>query len=202
MQEESEQRSMTLKLGKLSLKYTPEGMRNYLAKKGFAEVNLLAHWEKIAGRGLAKYCVPEHIRTLSGERILSVKVFETRVIECQHQKQDMLERIYMITGYKIIDDIKFIRTQKMPQPKYRTSRIAVNVPATTHPFWQEQKVTIQDSDLKKAFNHLAHFVIPVKNKQEPQQIRKSLATSVGGFQEHLHKTTSQKSWVLEWKKNN
>ena len=173
------------------------GLKKHLAKRGMSDVNLMTGWEKIVGYGLAKYSFPDWIKNISGVKTLCIKVLETRILECQHQKPDILQRINLTAGYHFIDDIRFFRVQKLPKSKYQMAKMPVDIPITPHPFLTEQTTAFQDKTLENAFNVLAHYVIPIvkQNNQGVAEPHKSVDNPV-------YKTDSagdkpKKSWLVQ-----
>lgn len=175
------------------------GLKKHLAKRGMSDVNLMTGWEKIVGYGLAKYSLPDWIKNISGVKTLCIKVLETRTLECQHQKDDILQRINLTAGYHFIDDIRFIRVQKLPKSKYQMAKTPADVPVTIHPFLKEQTTAFQDKTLENAFNILAHYVIPIV-KQNSQNFSQSYK-SVGKLAYDIDSDDGKpkKSWLIQLK---
>ena len=178
-------RASIMRLGKFSFTRRTPGMSRQMARRGMNDLNLIAEWDKIIGPALARYSVPEGVKNVSGQRILYIKVFETRVIEYQHQKSDILKRINMTAGFHFVDDLKLRRVIKLPKSRYQKLPNLPSFPKEQHSFIKEQKTKFNDSSLEKAFSNLAHAVL---KKEEIVETKKTPSKP------------SQKSWVLEAKK--
>lgn len=189
----TEERKATCRLGKFAFIRKALGSSAYMARKGMQNVDLVGEWPKIIGSYLSKYSVPEGIKNISGERILSVRVFETRVIEFQHQKDDFIERVNICAGYPMIDDIRFIRVQSLPKSRYknRTTYSNKTLPKTPHPALLAQKTHFQDKKLEKAFHLLAHVVMPL-----PETPKEAIIISSSDSQN----IPPQKAWLIQAKK--
>lgn len=178
-------RSYVMRLGKFSFTRKTPGMKHQMTRRGLNDVNLISEWDKIIGPALARYSVPEGVKNISGQRILYIKVFETRIIEYQHQISDILKRINMTAGFHFVDDIKLRRVIKLPKSRYKKLPSLPSFPKEQHKFIKEQKTKFNDNSLEKAFSNLAYAVL---KKEEPQDSPKPI------------QKPSQKSWVLEAKK--
>ena len=187
------ERKTTCRLGKFAFIRKALGSSAYMARKGMHNVDLVGEWSKIIGSYLAKYSVPEGVKNISGQRVLFVRVFETRVIEFQHQKDDFIERVNICAGYPMIDDMRFIRVQTLPKSKYKNRMIYSNktLPKTPHPALVSQKTHFQDKVLEKAFHLLAHSVMPLSE---------TLGNDIITLSDSQQKTPPQKAWLMQAKK--
>lgn len=175
----------TLRLGRFSFTRKTPGMNHQMTRRGLNSINLISEWDKIIGPALARYSVPEGVKNISGKRIVYIKVFETRIIEYQHQKDDILKRINMTAGFHFADDLKLRRVTKIPKSRYKTLPKAIGFPKEEHDFIKNQKRKFNDQSLEKAFSNLAHAVLKKKNQTEHKKVTQK---------------PTQKSWVLEAKK--
>lgn len=155
-------------LNQFSFTRRTPGVKDHLKKRGLYNINLLSSWERIIGNGLVRYSVPDRIHNVMGKKVLHVFVYETRIIEYQHQKQTILAHINMLAGYPLIDDIKFIRKRKLPKIKSYKKDILKSSPTSPHPFIEKED-GFENPLLKKAFNNLAHAILPIDQQITPPQ---------------------------------
>ncbi|MEM6602553.1 MAG: DUF721 domain-containing protein [Pseudomonadota bacterium] len=188
MQENEKKRVATQRLSQFAFTRKTPGMFRQMARRGLKDVNLISEWDKIVGPILAKYSIPEGVKNISGRRILIIKVFETRIIEFQHQKADIQSRVNLTAGYAFIEDIKFTRTRKIPKSKYERRGAIKSLPETPHPSLTEQKSHFQNKNLEKAIHKLAHCVLAVPDENDKVK------------QEKTEPQRPQKAWLQEAKK--
>lgn len=178
-------RPYAMRLGKFSFTRKTPGMKHQMTRRGLNDINLISEWSKIIGPALARYSVPEGVKTISGQRVLYMKVFATRIIEYQHQKSDIIKRINMTAGFHFVDDIKLRRVTKLPKSRYKTLPNIQGFPKEKHAFIKNQKTKFKDRTLEDAFSNLAHAVLKKEDSEKPEEIQQK---------------PSQKSWILEAKK--
>jgi hypothetical protein len=136
-----------------------------LQKHGFAQADLLSHWDVIAG-DISAIAIPERIRwprQVGGERIqggtLVLKVNPGRALDVQYQIPQLIERLNQFLGYGAIGAIKVLQaSQVVARPKPKPAPPPVPSSAV-----QEQVGNITDEPLKEALLKLGAQVTAARN---------------------------------------
>ncbi len=139
---------------------TPQ-LKRHIAMRGMSQVNLLAQWDNIIGKIYAEHSIPDAIKNISNVKTLICKVRYTRIIEFQHQKSEFIKQINLFAGFPLIEDIRFIRVDKLPCKIKIPLPIGLKIPNEPHPKLSELPTQCQNTELQKAFHALAHVIIPV-----------------------------------------
>jgi hypothetical protein len=136
-----------------------------LQKHGFAQADLLSHWDVVAG-DVSFVAVPERIkwpRQVGGERVqggtLVLKVNPGRALDVQYQIPQLIERLNQFLGYGAIGSIKLTQAARVvarpkpkPTPKFDPSSAI-----------QEQVGNISHEPLKDALLQLGAQVAARRN---------------------------------------
>lgn len=136
-------------------------LKRHIVLRGMGRINLIAQWDNIIGKIYADHCIPVAIKTISNLKTLICKVRYTRIIEFQHQKNEFMQQINLFAGFKLIDDIQFVRVDTLPAKRTMPIPNGLKIPNIPHPKLSEVSVQCQSSDLKNAFHALAHIIMPV-----------------------------------------
>lgn len=181
----------SIRLGKFSFTTKTPFLEKQLHRKGFHNLDLLAHWEKVVGRNLLPYSLPVYIKIISEKKTLFVQVFETRVIEFQHQKDFYLHHINEMAGFQMLDEICFLRVNKIPKTKYNKPKpVSKTEFLEKHPSLERKNYEFVNKNLQITFNHLAHYIIPIKEENKTtQQNNDSPQTQ-----------KPKKAWLIEYEK--
>lgn len=157
------------KLGK-KLNITSLFLAQDLAKRGFARCDLITNWEAILTRVFAKDSNPERIRKISDKQVLFVKVRFTRVLEFQYEKTNFIRQINLFAGFGMVDDIKFVRSEKIIDLCKKTMATLIQTPKEKHHkllAYEQEKHEQCSKELRDAFHQLAHLIMPASKVNKP-----------------------------------
>lgn len=90
-------------------------LKAHLAKRGFAQVELVTRWSEIAGSDLAAHCVPLKLSTGATGATLSLLANDRAAIELQHQAPKLIDKINRYFGSTIVSKIKVVAGE-LPKP--------------------------------------------------------------------------------------
>ncbi len=121
--------------------------KNVLGKRGFSNVDLIAHWRDIVGETLSEGVKPDKITYPKNERIngtLCVRVqggaFATMF---EHQKNIVLDKINTFLGYQALSNIKILQDNQI-----ELKSKAVNLPQQPLTEAQHKKLLERTADIK------------------------------------------------------
>lgn len=81
-------------------------LKGHLAKRGFAQVELVTRWAEIAGRGLALHCFPQKLSSgANGASTLTLVADDRASLELQHQAPKLIDRINRYFGREVVTKI-------------------------------------------------------------------------------------------------
>ncbi len=87
--------------------------KQLFGKKGFVEVSILTNWDKIVGKELADFSVPQKIdfkREQKNNGILHLQVPSGAfALEIQHREKFILEKINAYFGYNAVSGLKIVQ---------------------------------------------------------------------------------------------
>ena len=116
--------------------------KDVLGKRGFSNVDLIAHWTDIVGESLSQAVKPDKITYPKGERAngtLHVRVKSGAFATVfEHQKNIVLDKINTFLGYDAVSNIKI----------QQDSSIDIK-PASKDDFSEEQLTPEQEAELQK-----------------------------------------------------
>jgi hypothetical protein len=84
-------------------------LKGHLAKRGFAQVELVTRWREIAGAALAAHCFPQKLASgANGSLILTLVADDRASLELQHQAPKLIDRINRYFGREAVSKIKVV----------------------------------------------------------------------------------------------
>ncbi len=96
-------------------------LKGHLAKRGFAQMELVTRWREIAGAGLAAHCFPQKLGSAANGTLTLTLVADDRAsLELQHQAPKLIDRINRYFGREAVTKIKVIAGD-IPKPRMRPS---------------------------------------------------------------------------------
>jgi hypothetical protein len=102
-----------------------ELLKGHLAKRGFAQVELVTRWREIAGAGLAVHCFPQNSSGAGGASTPTLVADDRASLELQHQAPKLIDRINRYFGRDVVNRIKVVagdipkpRTRPVPRPYF------------------------------------------------------------------------------------
>ena len=130
------------------------------ARYGFAEQDVVAHWEAIVGEAFAAVSAPERIKWPrgSGEAAqkqggtLVIRAAPGRALELQYEASRIIARINSFFGYGAIASLKVMQAAELG----RSPRKPMVIPEK--PVCEQQLDTLEDSPLKTALERLGRGV--------------------------------------------
>lgn len=127
--------------------------KNVLGKRGFSNVDLIAHWDEIVGESLSKAVKPDKISYPKGDRAngtLYVRVqggaFATLF---EHQKNIVLDRVNTFLGYNALSNIKIQQDSLIDLKPLPQENSAKQLTAKQEAELQKIISGIVDEDLKQ-----------------------------------------------------
>lgn len=158
---------VTLKLGK---KINPfkknDTLKRQLFIRGMKNIDLIAQWAKIIGKVYADHSIPTSIKIIAGVKTLVCKVRYTRILEFQYQKETFIKQINIYAGQHVIQDIRFIRSENIPQKRIYNTLIDKETNKEKHPKLEHLSQKLEKPKLYETFNMLAHLVMPIIAKPQ------------------------------------
>ena len=150
-----------IKLGtKLNVFNVNPQLNRHLAYRGMRHINLIAQWDNVIGQIYAEHSIPDSIKNISGVKTLLCKVRYTRIIEFQHQKIEFIKQINLFSGIELINDIRFVRVDKLPLKRKTPIPNGLKIPNEPHPKLLAVTSQCCHLELQKAFHDLAHAIMP------------------------------------------
>ena len=130
------------------------------ARYGFAESDLVAHWEAIVGQDLAAVSAPERIKWPrgSGEAArkqggtLVIRAAPGRALELQYEASRLIARINSFFGYGAITSLKVMQAAELAAPRRKPPALAEK------PVCEQQLGTLDDGPLKAALERLGRGI--------------------------------------------
>lgn len=148
--------------------------RAALARRGFAQSDVLSHWDSIVGPNLANCSSPERLNYGKGsskEATLRVRVAPGWAPEFQHFEQLIIERINSFFGYRAVARLQIIQAPvNKPTPKKRPAPAPLT---TKQEDWIRSTVEdVKDADLKDRLTSVASSMLGARNAKTSQQEKK------------------------------
>jgi hypothetical protein len=130
------------------------------ARYGFAEADVVAHWEAIVGSDLAGVSAPDRIRWPRGAGeeaqkrggTLIIRAAPGRALELQYEASRIASRINSFFGYGAVAAIKVVQAQALPQRPGRPP------PLPEKPVCEQELASLDESPLKAALERLGRGV--------------------------------------------
>lgn len=130
------------------------------ARYGFAESDVVAHWEAIVGEELAAVSAPERIKWPrgSGEAAqkqggtLVIRAAPGRALELQYEASRLIARINSFFGYGAIASLKVMQAAELAKGRPKPP------PLPEKPVCEQQLETLEDSPLKAALERLGRGI--------------------------------------------
>ena len=127
--------------------------KNVLGKRGFSNVDLIAHWADIVGENLADAVKPDKITYPKNDRAngtLFVRVqggaFATLL---EHQKDVVLDKINTFLGYNALSEIKIRQDAQIELKPVKVKEEQKKLTAEQEEILQEKIEKITDEELKR-----------------------------------------------------
>ncbi len=151
--------------------YVPRLTRKAFEKYGFATAALLTDWATIVGADIASFTAPERLKWprdvnaygdvedgMQGRpgATLVIRVEGARALELQHKRQQLIERINAMFGYRAIADVRFIQAPIDATGAPRRARLTS--PARQANISSPDVAAIQDEALKAALANLESHI--------------------------------------------
>lgn len=134
-----------------------------LAKRGFLEARLITDWQRIAGKRLAFYTMPQRIffpdKEIKNNGVLHLEVSNSAIsMELAYHIPILIEKIAVHFGYKAIGSIRTHLKPRALQPIEAPSSLPSLTPERTR-LLTEAVSTIDDPVLREALYHLGEYVM-------------------------------------------
>lgn len=141
-------------------KHFREITRQAFARHGFAQSDVVAHWEAIVGSDLAQVSAPERIKWPRGAGeeaqkrggTLVIRAAPGRALELQYEASRILARINSFFGYGAIAGIKVMQAQALPQ------RPGKPPPLPAKSVCEQELASLEEGPLKAALERLGRGV--------------------------------------------
>lgn len=137
-------------------------VRGQLAKRGFAEVELVTRWAEIAGAGLAAHCFPHKLSSgTAGATTLTLVADDRASLELQHQAPKLVDRINRYFGRDVVGRIKVVAGElpkRALRPPLRPLTVAEEAELAT---WV---AGIEDAALREALARLGRKALGESRK--------------------------------------
>lgn len=126
-------------------------LKGHLAKRGFAQVEIVTRWSEIAGTALAANCVPLKLSSSASGSTLSLLANDRAAIELQHQAPKLIDKINRYFGSVIVSKIKVVAGD-LPRPpqKPQTRRLTADEEAAL----AKMIAGVEDPALREALTRL------------------------------------------------
>lgn len=135
--------------------------KDLLGKRGFANADLLLHWNDVIGEELSKAVKPDKMTyTKSGRTgaVLHVRVGAGAfAVLVEHQKKILIDRINTFLGYDAISDIKIRQDLieiKPPIPVEKEKKLTVE----QEMLLTEKLKNIEDEDVRKKLYNIGKSI--------------------------------------------
>lgn len=137
-------------------------LKGHLAKRGFAQIELVTRWPEIAGTELSVHCVPLKFSvTASGAAVLSLLADDRAALELQHQTPKLIDKINRYFGYAAVSKIKVIAGD-IPKPRIRPTVRPLSAGEESELLsWTSQ---VSDPDLREALTRLGRNALAESRK--------------------------------------
>ena len=137
-------------------------LKGHLAKRGFAQVELVTRWPEIAGADLSVHCVPHKFSvTASGAAVLSLLADDRAALELQHQTPKLIEKINRYFGYAVVSRIKVVAGE-IPKPRVRPALRRLTAGEESElSAWTSQ---VEDPELREALTRLGRNALAESRK--------------------------------------
>jgi hypothetical protein len=130
------------------------------ARHGFAQADVVANWEAIAGSALADVSAPERIRWPrgSGEEArkqggtLIIRAAPGRALELQYEASRIISAINSFFGYAAVAGIKVVQAADLARPRRPAP------PLAEKPVCEQILASLDESPLKAALERLGRGV--------------------------------------------
>ncbi len=138
---------------------TPVGLdmrsiaKDVLGKRGFSNVDLIAHWTDVVGQALADGVKPDKITYPKSGRydgVLHVRVQGGAfAVLLEHQKNIILDKVNTFLGYNAISDIKIRQDTLVQVPVQKPVDLAKELTPEQEALLQQRIKDIQDESLRR-----------------------------------------------------
>ncbi|WP_169544568.1 DUF721 domain-containing protein [Sneathiella aquimaris] len=145
--------------------YVGKTARAALVKRGFAQADILSHWQNVVGPTLYHFSSPERLtysKNKNAEATLKVRVAPGHAPEFQHFEPLIIERINSFFGYKAVSRISIIQApvKRAKKPK----KTAPPEPTLEQKKWLEHSVKeVKDEELKAHLITLGAAILAKNN---------------------------------------
>lgn len=137
-------------------------LRGHLAKRGFAQIELVTRWAEIAGRGLALHCFPQKLSSGANDASTLTLVADDRAsLELQHQAPKLIDRINRYFGREVVTKIKVVAGDI---PKHRTRPAPRALTAAEESELKGWIEGITDGELRGALERLGRSALAESRK--------------------------------------
>lgn len=126
-------------------------LKAHLAKRGFAQVEMVTRWSEIAGSGLSAHCVPLKLSSAASGATLSLLADDRAAIELQHQAPKLIDKINRYFGSTVVSKIKVVAGDlPKPRAKPQIRRLTAEEEASLAAMISK----VEDPDLRDALTRL------------------------------------------------
>jgi len=137
-------------------------LRGPLAKRGFAQIEVVTRWPEIAGRGLAAHCFPQKLSSgASGAMTLTLVADDRASLELQHQTPKLIDRINRYFGREVVNKIKVVAGD-IPKPRTRPALRPLS--AAEESELKGWTAGIEDGELRAALERLGRCALAESRK--------------------------------------
>lgn len=137
-------------------------LKGHLAKRGFAQVELVTRWREIAGTSLAAHCFPHKLASAAnGTLVLTLVADDRASLELQHQAPKLIDRINRYFGREAVSKIKVVAGD-IPKPRGRPApRPLTGAEESELKAWT---AGVQDGALRDALQRLGRCALAESRK--------------------------------------
>jgi hypothetical protein len=136
-------------------------LKAHLAKRGFAQVEMVTRWTEIAGSGLSAHCVPLKLSNAATGATLSLLADDRAAIELQHQAPKLIDKINRYFGSTVVSKIKVVAGE-LPKPPARPQARRLTLEEEASLATMISKV--EDPDLREALTRLGRHAMGESRK--------------------------------------
>ena len=130
------------------------------ARHGFAQGDVVAHWDAIVGEDLAAVSAPDRIRWPRGAGeeaqkqggTLVVRAAPGRALELQYEASRIISRINSFFGYGAVAQIKVMQAVELGKPRPKPPALAEK------PVCEQEVEKVEDTSLRAALERLGRGV--------------------------------------------
>ncbi|MFV0626279.1 MAG: DUF721 domain-containing protein [Alphaproteobacteria bacterium] len=148
--------------------------RQSIKKRGFIEIDIIVNWDKIVGKDLSQYSLPQKIDFVRDERTngnLHIQVISGAfALEIKHKERIILEKINTYFGYQAVSRLTISQNMNMgientfeePLQKFKKSLVT----AEEETYINEITEEVDNPKLKEVLTKLGYSIFNFNKKEE------------------------------------